>query len=126
MRLKVNFKHLAHTEALDRAVKEKSEKLGKAFKDISQTLWTCSVEKGIHFAEVKIIGPTFEFLAKAKSENLYKSLDLAIDKIEKQIAKKKDKWKNHIHRKGKKSAEFHEDAEAGFADKDEGKFDDVA
>ena len=126
MRIKISFKHLEHTEAIDKAIHEKTKKLDKYFHGVTQVIWTCSVENGKHLAEVKILGPSFDFLARSKSDNLYKSLDLVLEKLEKQLEKKKDKWKNHIHHHSEKNLEFHDDPEAAFADLDEGKFDDVA
>lgn len=60
-------------------------------------------EDGKQLAEVKVLGPSFEYHAAADSDKLYKSLDLVIQKVERQVNKKKDKWKNHISRKHKTS-----------------------
>lgn len=104
MKIISSFKHLEHTPSLDEKIEQKSQKLKKFFEGNFEVQWTCSVvENGRQVAEVKIIGPSFEYHAAADSDKLYKSLDLVIQKIQRQVTKKKDKWKNHISRKHKTS-----------------------
>ena len=102
MKIISTFKHLEHTPALDEKIEMKSQKLQKFFEGNFEVHWTCYVrEDNQHCADIKVIGPAFEYHAGAYSESLYKTLDLAINKIEKQIHKKKSKWKNHISNKHK-------------------------
>lgn len=100
MKLTIEFLHLEHTEALDQRIKEKSEKINKYFNGQSHLKWHCYVKDGQHFAELHINCAHSNFHAKAHSENLYKTLDIVVDRLEKQINKKKQKVKNRIHRKG--------------------------
>lgn len=97
MNLKISFKHLKHTPALDERIKEKSEKLDKYFEGHTNVTWTCWVSGDEHWAEIKAHGPKFDFFAKACADNMYKSLDLCVDKMERQFDKKKDLYKNKIH-----------------------------
>ncbi len=100
MKIVSSFKQLEHTEALDEKIKSKSQKLKKFFDGNFEVHWTCHVrDDGAHCAEIKLLGPSFEYHAAAHSDKLYKSLDLAINKIEKQVSKKKDKWKKRISHK---------------------------
>jgi putative sigma-54 modulation protein len=100
MKIISTFKHLEHTPALDEKIEAKSQKLKKYFEGNFEVFWTCYVrDDGAHCAEIKLLGPSFEYHAHAHSETLYKSLDMAINKIEKQVHKKKDKWKQHISKK---------------------------
>jgi putative sigma-54 modulation protein len=102
MKIVSSFKHLEHTEALDQQIEAKSQKLKKFFEGNFEVQWTCFIkEDGSHCAEIKLLGPQFEYHASAHAENLYKSFDLVINKIEKQIHKKKTKWKGHISQKHK-------------------------
>lgn len=104
MKIVSSFKHLEHTPSLDEKIHKKSQKLKKFFEGNFEVQWTCSIkEDGRHAAEVKVIGPSFEYHAAADSDKLYKSLDLVIQKVQRQVNKKKDKWKNHISRKHKSS-----------------------
>ena len=97
MKLKISFKHLDHTPALDERIHEKSEKLEKYFEGNISVHWVCWVHDEKHWAEVKVHGPKFDFFAKASADNMYKSLDLVIEKMERQIEKQKDILRNKMH-----------------------------
>lgn len=96
MKITTSFLHLEHTPALDEKIKETSAKLTKFFKE-GTIKWSCYVKNGEHFAEIYYHAPHAEYHAKAWSPNLYHSIDMAVEKIEKQAYKKKDKF-NKIHR----------------------------
>lgn len=97
MKLKISFKHLDHTPALDQRIKEKSEKFEKYFQGNTNIQWFCWVEDNKHWAEIKVHGPKFDFFAKASADNMYKSLDLVVEKMERQIEKIKDQKRNKMH-----------------------------
>jgi len=124
MNIKITFKNLKHTPSLDARIKEKSQRIAKFLNGKTTIKWTCHVEEGEHYAEIVLFGPKFEYHAQAHSENLYKTLDLAIDKIHKQISKKKDKWKNRMHQKNKNLECL--DPENAWSDYDEDYIDDAA
>jgi len=97
MKITTSFLHLEHTAALDEKIQESSLKLEKFFKDKGTIKWSCYVKNGQHFAEIYFHAVHSEYHAKAYSDNLYHSIDMAVEKIEKQVYKKKDKF-NKIHR----------------------------
>lgn len=97
MKITTSFLHLEHTSALDEKIQESSMKMEKFFKDKGTIKWSCYVKNGMHFAEIYYHAPQCEYHAKASSDNLYHSIDMAVEKIEKQAFKKKDKF-NKIHR----------------------------
>lgn len=97
MKLKITFKHLDHTPALDERIKEKSEHFKKYFQGNISVSWICWVHEEKHWAEVKVHGPKFDFFAKASADNMYKSLDLVVEKMERQIEKQKDLRRNKMH-----------------------------
>ena len=102
MKITITFLHLEHTESLDERIREKSQKLKKFFQGEPHIKWTCYVKNGRHYAEVSIHGgKKSNYHATAHSENLYKTIDLAVEKVEKQLHKHKDKVKNKIHKKKK-------------------------
>jgi putative sigma-54 modulation protein len=102
MKIVSTFKNLEHTEALDERIEEKSQRLNKFFEGNFDVQWTCYIrEDGQHCADIKVLGPAFEYHAAAFAENLYKTLDLAIGKIERQVHKKKTKCKSNISQKHK-------------------------
>lgn len=97
MKLRISFKHLDHTPALDERIREKNEKFEKYFQGNTTAHWFCWVHNDEHWAEIKVNGPKFSFFAKACSDNMYKSLDLVVDKMERQIEKQKDLKRNKMH-----------------------------
>lgn len=112
MKVISSFKHLEHTPALDAKIESKSKKLKKFFDGNFEVHWTCYVrDDGAHCADIKLLGPSFEYHATAYSDSLYKTLDQAVNKIEKQVAKKKDKWKKRISHKHQSSFKDHQLAE---------------
>ncbi len=98
MKISITFKGLEHTASLDERIKEKSHKLEKYLDGNTILKWYCFVEDIKHVSEVTLFGPKIELHAKASSDNLYKSFDLVVAKLEKQLKKQKEKWKNHIHK----------------------------
>jgi putative sigma-54 modulation protein len=98
MKLKISFKHLEHTPALDERIQEKSERLEKYFQGNTSVHWICWVKGDEHWAELKVHGPKFDFFAKASADNMYKCLDLAVEKMERQIEKQKDVLRNKMHK----------------------------
>ncbi len=123
MKVTISFQHLEHTPSLDERIKEKSEKLKKYMEGKIHAKWNCYVEDHEHYAEIDLVGPKCEFHASAKSDSLYKSIDLVLSKLEKQIQKKNSKRKNKMHRKGEKPEIL--DYESAWMDYDEDKFQDV-
>ena len=99
MKVTISLLHMDHTESIDTRIQEKSEHLSKYFNGKTNCKWTCWVKEGNHYAEIDITGPTVNYHAKADSDSLYKTLDLVVSKMEKQLSKKRDKQKNKIHRK---------------------------
>jgi putative sigma-54 modulation protein len=97
MKLKISFKHLDHTPALDQRIREKSEKLEKYFQGNISVQWLCWVHNDEHWAEIKVHGPKFDFFAKGCADNMYKSLDIVIEKMERQFEKQKDLKRNKMH-----------------------------
>ena len=97
MKLKISFKHLEHTPSLDQRIQEKSQHFEKYFQGNTTVQWFCWVHNDEHWAEVKVHGPKFDFFAKASADNMYKSLDLVVEKMERQFEKQKDIKRNKLH-----------------------------
>jgi putative sigma-54 modulation protein len=99
MNITISFKNLEHTPALDEKIRIKTNKLKKYLGGKTDVHWVCYIQEGKHYADIKLTGPAFQYLASANTDNMYKTLDQAISKIEKQLQKKKEMWKNKIHKK---------------------------
>jgi putative sigma-54 modulation protein len=113
MKIVSSFKKIEHTPALDAKISEKSKKFEKYFEGNFEVQWTCYINSyKKQCADVKIIGPQFEYHASAQAESLYKSFDLVVSKMERQIHKKKEKWKAKISKKHNHSLKDHQVAES--------------
>lgn len=95
MELKISYKHLESTPAIEEQIKNKASQLKKYFQGKMNVHWVCSTDKEVHTSEVKVTGSHFACHATAQAENLYKTFDDAIAKLEKQLSKRKDKVKTH-------------------------------
>jgi putative sigma-54 modulation protein len=116
MKITISFLHLEHTPALDERIKEKSEKLAKYFKDTGTMKWSCFVKNGKHYAEVYYHASHFEYHATAHAEDMYHTIDIVLEKLEKQIYKNKEKY-NKLHRKNTEMVIL--DTEKAWTDHDE-------
>lgn len=125
MKVTITFRHLDHTPSLDQRISEKSEKLKKYLGGRSHIKWGCYVKDGNHYAEVELLGPKFKYHATGKSDSLYKTIDLVVSKLEKQILKKKEKLTAKKDKIQHKNLEILEQADA-WMDYNEEQFDDVA
>jgi putative sigma-54 modulation protein len=104
MELNISFKHMEPTEAIKAITREKSEKLGVYFKGRISVSWNFVVEKQDHVAHCHLLGNNMDYFAEARSEDLYKSIDQALAKIEKQVRAHKEIVKDHLHRNGHRTA----------------------
>lgn len=118
MKVTISFLHLEHTDALDERIHEKSAKLEKFIDGDINLKWHCYVKEGNHYAEVELIGPSFRYHATGHTDSLYKTIDVVVDKLERQLSKKKSKWKANKQRKAGKDIEVY-DPEMAWAEYDE-------
>lgn len=87
MNLNITFRHMDHTPALDNVIRDKSEKFAKWFGQAADVRWTCWKE-GVDFcSEVTIQSGQQEYFAKAHDNDLYKTFDHIIHKIQNQVNK---------------------------------------
>jgi putative sigma-54 modulation protein len=88
MKCTITFRNLEHTEALDNKIRSKSQKLSRFLGPEASIKWVCWVEKNQQIAEAFVANKSDNFIAKAESEDLYKTMDLVLDKITNQISHK--------------------------------------
>ncbi len=85
MNLNITFRHMDHTPALDQVIRDKSEKFMKWFGAQTNIHWTCWTEGVDHCSEVTINSGAKKYFAKAHDDDLYKTFDLIIHKIQNQL-----------------------------------------
>ncbi len=98
MKIHMTFKHMDATEPLKRHVNEKSERFKKFITESVDCTWICFLEADVHVAEVRVHGPHIDYFAQAKTDDLYQSIEDAVEKMEKQLRKHKEILKDHHHR----------------------------
>lgn len=124
MKITISFRHLEHTPSLDDRIHEKTEKLAKYLDGKTHVKWSCYVKEGNHYAEVDLIGPHFEHHAHGHTDSLYKTIDVVVAKLEKQLHKQKDKWKDRRRHQNAGDPVMME-PEVAWGDYDEDNFEDV-
>ncbi len=84
------------TEALCNYAREKLARLDKLAHNISNIHVTFDVNKAkSHIVEATLHLPKTEIHARAESEDMYKSINLLMDKLTKQLSKYKEKLTDH-------------------------------
>lgn len=98
MELKITYRHLESTPSIEEKIRNKAEHLEKYFKGNIEVHWICSVDNHRHSSEVNVHAGHNYFSARAEDNDLYKTLDQALRKIEPQIREKHKQITDHIHR----------------------------
>ena len=95
MSLNITFKKVRPSEALKEHVTKKVEKFQKFVKYPLETHVILNLEKMFHCVEINCHAEHRSLAAIAKSKDLYESIDLAVQKIEKQLKKEREMRKGH-------------------------------
>lgn len=98
MRVTVKGKNIAVTPALRQYVEKKLSKLERYFENIDEAIATLSVEKERHIVEVTVpLNGGMLLRGEEETNDMYASVDLVMEKLERQI----EKYKTKIARKMK-------------------------
>jgi ribosome hibernation promoting factor len=99
MEITVSGKHLDITDAIRAYAQEKVGKLSKYYDHIQSVEVVADKSRGSQF-EIEMIvhvGRHDPFIAKARGEDLYATIDQTESKLERQLTDHKQKVKNHKH-----------------------------
>ena len=116
MQINITARHLKLTNAIDSYVRKKISKAGKFYD--GDDVWVhviLSVEKNRQITEVNFHVGKLTFRVKEESPDLYASIDLTIDKLEKQLRKQKEISKSHRKGNLQLSKEKKKEAEEVFS-----------
>jgi putative sigma-54 modulation protein len=91
----VTFRHLEATAALREYAVEKASKIRNYFGEPNEITIVLSSEKHRYTAEITLKAGRITANAKEETEDLYSAVDIAVDKVDRQIKKHKDKIKHH-------------------------------
>lgn len=95
MQMNITFRHLDPIDSLKNYAREKVERVNKYLDKATESHVVLSLERHLHLADITIQSGTFVLRGKEKSEDMYASIDLAMDKIERQLKRYKEKLKSH-------------------------------
>ncbi len=95
MQVTVTFKNIDSSDAVRDHAVDKSQRFSKYVSGVIEVHWFLSVEKIRHQADVTIMANGVKIQAHEVSEDMYSAIDMASDKLEKQLRKHKDKITDH-------------------------------
>ena len=91
MQTSVTFKNLDPSEPLKAYVTEKLDRFDRLLDNPAEASVVLSVEKFRHIAEISITGDRLNIIGREEINDMYSAIDMALDKLEKQIKKSKQK-----------------------------------
>lgn len=93
MQKSVTFINLDSSEALKTYAFEKLDRFDRFLQNPAKANVVLTVEKFRHIAEINISGDGFTINAHEETSDMYSAIDMALDKIDKQMKKNKEKFK---------------------------------
>jgi putative sigma-54 modulation protein len=93
MQTSVTFMNLDPSETLKAYASEKLDRFDKYFENPAKANVVLTVEKFRHVADINISADGFVVNGHEETSDMYSAIDMALDKIEKQIIKNKQKFK---------------------------------
>src|SRR3989338_3437498 len=94
MRISITARHLELTQAIVDYVQKKVERAQRYFDHLIWAQVIFSVEKHRHIVEIVVHASGTTLRAKEEAGDLYASIDLAMDKMDSQLKKYKEKLKS--------------------------------
>jgi putative sigma-54 modulation protein len=91
MQTSVTFKNLDSSDHLKSYVGDKLDRFDKYLDNPAEANVVLTVEKFRHIAEINIAGDRLSINGKEETNDMYSAIDMALDKLEKQIKKNKQK-----------------------------------
>src|SRR6478672_6738307 len=95
MQMNITFRHLDPIDSLKNYAQDKVERANKYLDRAGEAHVVLSLERHLHHADITIQSGSWVLRGREKSEDMYASIDLAMDKIERQLRRYKDKLKTH-------------------------------
>jgi len=95
MQVTVTFRHVEPTDGLRSYAEEKVQRVHKYLRHPIDAHVILAVEKQRHIAEVQVNASHLNITATEETGDLYSAIDLAMDKVERQVKKHVEKHKEH-------------------------------
>ncbi len=91
MQTSLTFKNLDPSDHLKSYIQEKLDRFDKFLDNPAEASVVLAVEKFRHIAEISVSGDRLNLIGKEETNDMYSAIDMALDKLEKQIKKNKQK-----------------------------------
>jgi putative sigma-54 modulation protein len=95
MQMNITFRQFGTSDALKEYAREKVDRVNRLLDRAGEAHVVLSLERHLHHADITIHSGSWVLRGREKSEDMYASIDLAMDKIERQLRRYKDKLKSH-------------------------------
>ncbi len=95
MNIKITGRHIELSSALRDYAEKKIKKVEKYFHQLIDTHLIMSIDRADHKAELIINGDGIQFYGIEKSGDMYSTIDLLMEKLDKQVVKYKEKHSSH-------------------------------
>jgi putative sigma-54 modulation protein len=95
MQINYTFRNLDSSNALKEYAKDKVDRVNKYLDQASEAHIVCSLERHHHICDITIHAGPYSLRGRDKSEDFYSSVDMAMEKIERQLKRYKEKLKSH-------------------------------
>ncbi len=95
MQVHVTFRNAEATPALKNYATQKLQRVAKLVVKPEKAQVTLSVEKFRHTAELIVSGNGERFVSTEQSKDMYEAIDLAVDRLESQLRRYKEKFHSH-------------------------------
>jgi putative sigma-54 modulation protein len=115
MKLNLRGKNIEVTDALNEHVQKRIGKIDKYFDVDTEAYVTLVVERGLHKVEVTADINGLILRAEESTGDMYASIDLVVDKLERQIAK----YKTRINRKARQGGGLREITQLPVVDEED-------
>ncbi len=107
MEIILSGRHMELTEELRTYAEDKFAILAEEYHKLTMLRLVFEMERSWHLAEVHLTGKHIDFEAKAKTRDMYTSIDEVFDKLHKQLRKHLEKI--HTYRESQQLAEHVKD-----------------
>jgi len=97
MQVHITGRHVEISDSIREHIYDKVERTLIDFQRVEDVRIVLDLQKLIHSAEVLVQGKNIHVEGKASSENMYTSIDEALEKAEHQLRKLRQKVQDHYH-----------------------------
>lgn len=95
MKIQFTYRHVDQSPSLTAYAQEEFERVGKHLLKDSRWQIFFSMGRYDYQVEVAVNGPWGHFKASSRADDFYEAVDLAAEKLERQIQKKKEQLQHH-------------------------------